>query len=326
METIKNYLETMFIKLPDTAEVQRAKAELSEMMEDKYTELLNEGKSENEAIGTVISEFGNLSELAYSLGIQDYLEENDEPVGRFIALDEAKLFLSDKLRQAYMVALGVLLCITSPTAIIINDAVKIRAGEAIGILLFFLFNAVAIGIFVFSGINMSKWEFLENEPFSLDYEAEKHVKEKKEDFRLVYALCLTIGVVLCIISVVPVTFMSEIGLSDEIGAAMLFPIVGAGVFLIVSAETRKGGFTELLNADGSRSAKKSKKAKHKKSRRNGYNNRTVSIIMSVYWQTVTCIYLCWSFLSMDWHITWIIWVIAVIVNTLIDNIFALEEE
>ena len=30
------------------------------MMEDKYTELKNEGKSENEAVGTVIAEFGNL--------------------------------------------------------------------------------------------------------------------------------------------------------------------------------------------------------------------------------------------------------------------------
>ena len=63
MQAIRNYLETMFMNLPNTPEVLRAKEELWQMMEDKYTELKNEGKSENEAVGTVISEFGNLDDL-----------------------------------------------------------------------------------------------------------------------------------------------------------------------------------------------------------------------------------------------------------------------
>lgn len=39
------------------------------MMEDKYSELIADEKSENEVIGTIIAEFGNLDELAESLGI-----------------------------------------------------------------------------------------------------------------------------------------------------------------------------------------------------------------------------------------------------------------
>ena len=62
MDTIKNYLETMFMQLPNTREVLRAKAELGQMMADKYNELISEGKPENEAIATVLSEFGNLDE------------------------------------------------------------------------------------------------------------------------------------------------------------------------------------------------------------------------------------------------------------------------
>ena len=73
METIRNYLNTMFAGLPDTPEVRKAYIELGAMMEDKYTELIDEGLSENEAVGTVISEFGNLEELAQTLGIEDYL-------------------------------------------------------------------------------------------------------------------------------------------------------------------------------------------------------------------------------------------------------------
>lgn len=42
MEAIRNYLETMFLNLPNTPEVYKAKNELWQMMEDKYTELKNE--------------------------------------------------------------------------------------------------------------------------------------------------------------------------------------------------------------------------------------------------------------------------------------------
>ena len=38
MEVLKNYLETMFAKMPETDDVKRAKQELWSMMEDKYNE------------------------------------------------------------------------------------------------------------------------------------------------------------------------------------------------------------------------------------------------------------------------------------------------
>ena len=60
MDAIKSYLENMFLHLPKTNEVLRAKEELAQMMEDKYNQLRSEGRTENEAVGQVISEFGNL--------------------------------------------------------------------------------------------------------------------------------------------------------------------------------------------------------------------------------------------------------------------------
>ena len=73
MEAIREYLSNLFLNLLETPQVLRAKAELMEMMEDKYAELIAEGKTENEAVGTVISEFGNLSELAEALGIESVM-------------------------------------------------------------------------------------------------------------------------------------------------------------------------------------------------------------------------------------------------------------
>ena len=71
MEEIKTYLDKMFTGLPATEKVRKAKNELLTMMTDKYKELIAEGKSENEALGTVIMEFGNLNELSEELGLTE---------------------------------------------------------------------------------------------------------------------------------------------------------------------------------------------------------------------------------------------------------------
>lgn len=112
METIKNYLENMFSHLPNTPEVQKAKYELYQMMEDKYNELISEGKSDNEAIGIVISEFGNLDELADSLGIKSFVDPSQAmPAAKTLSRETAAAFLRDSAKQAYLRAFGVLLCI-----------------------------------------------------------------------------------------------------------------------------------------------------------------------------------------------------------------------
>ena len=63
METIMSYIDNLFRSYPDTPQVRRAREELLGIMEDKYNELKAGGKSENEAIGIVISEFGSMDEI-----------------------------------------------------------------------------------------------------------------------------------------------------------------------------------------------------------------------------------------------------------------------
>ena len=78
MDTIRTYLDNMFQAFPDTPDVRRAREELLQMMEDKYTELKAEGKTENEAVGIVISEFGNIDELMEDLGLQEVIETQEQ--------------------------------------------------------------------------------------------------------------------------------------------------------------------------------------------------------------------------------------------------------
>ena len=70
METIRTYLENMFARLPQTPQIIRLENDMLRTMEDKYEELKSEGKSENEAVGIVISEFGNIDELLAELDLQ----------------------------------------------------------------------------------------------------------------------------------------------------------------------------------------------------------------------------------------------------------------
>ena len=43
--------------------------------------------------------------------------------------------------------------------------------------------------------------------------------------------------------------------------------------------------------------------------------------MSVYWQTVLCLYLSWSFLTFSWGRTWVIWPLAALVHWLMRQLF-----
>ena len=169
MDAIKNYLETMFLNLPNTPEVQKAKYELEQMMEDKYNELIANGKTENEAIGTVIAEFGNLDELAEDLGIDSYMHHQQTfETGRMLSLDEVKNYLKDSSRHAFFTALGVLLCIASPISVIIMSALgdlgtATNMFDACGIIGLLCFIAVAVALFIISGISMNRWGFLTHE-------------------------------------------------------------------------------------------------------------------------------------------------------------------
>lgn len=316
MDTIKNYLETMFQSLPNTPQVQKAKYELGQMMEDKYTELKAEGKTENEAVGIVISEFGNLDEIAQDLGIGNYLAEQDINQTRMLSLQEAKDFLRDKMKTGSMIGFGTLLCIISPTGIIMSD------GNIFGLLFLFLAIAAAVGIFIFSGAMMGKWDFMEHQACSIDFATADYVHNEKENYRMINALFLIIGTMLCVLSFIPLIVIEELGLDlfgSEMGVVILLYFVAIGVLLFIVTGIRNGAYDTLLKLNDVNTVGGGFVSSQSGQVR--YSNRTVAAIMSVYWPTVTCIYLAWSFLTYDWHITWIVWVIASIIEMFIKNLY-----
>lgn len=156
MNAIKNYLDNMFRNLPNTEEVRRAKSELLQMMEDKYEELISEGKSENEAVGIVISEFGNLDELAESLGITEAVTENPDESKPMLSLDRVKEYLAMINKRSILLPLAIALCIISVITNVIADFLPLHV-NIIGVGGMFGVIAVAVGLFIYTGIENKKY-------------------------------------------------------------------------------------------------------------------------------------------------------------------------
>lgn len=281
MEAIREYLHNLFMSLPETPEVLRAKAALLEMMEDKYDELVSEGKSEKEAVGTVISEFGNLEELAEELGIEDYLRKREEQEGRSAAagkgktgnrgnrpryqappkpqyewtFSEAKDYLKYAWKHALCVAFGVALCIWSPYVSSVMDGaaaenyVSAGVADACGSSLLFFFVAIAVVLFCTASHLRKPYGNVAKYGITLDEKAQNFVEQKREkDEQRRFWLRVT-GIVLCIVSVVPssVNRFSNLFLREIMDSSVLM-IVGTGVCLIVLSASVGNRYTELMKA------------------------------------------------------------------------------
>lgn len=332
MEAIRNYLETMFLNLPNTPEVYKAKNELWQMMEDKYTELKNEGKSENEAVGTVIAEFGNLDELADDLGIKQFVHQPQQAQTSnavSLSMEDARQFLREHSRHSYFVALSVFLFILSaccPVFFGVAADTSLRNSDVLdasGVVLLFLFIAIGVGMLVYSNVCMGHWKHLEGGNFVTDFATTDYIHHEMEHYKSTHALLLTIGIMLCILSVVPPILLDAASsfaadTLEDCSAGFVLIFVAIGVFLIVISSMRMGGYRTLLHLNNQNTIGGNYVPEQQD--RQQYHNSTLAAIMSVYWPTITCLYLIWSFLSFDWWITWIVWPIAAIVESLIKNI------
>lgn len=320
METIKNYLETMFANMPNTDSVKKAKSELLAMMEDKYTELINEGRSANEAVGTVIAEFGNLDDLAEELGVASEVQEErrnaTEMPRRHVSFEEITGFVSRQTKSAILIATGVFLCIISVIFPIIGEGYL--ASDVIGVLLMFLSIFLAVGIFVYNANFGREYDFMKNERCQIDKSTVDFFADERRRHSATFALMKAIGVMFCAGCWLPAIVIDEyLGFGDELVGVALFLMVGIGVFFIIYSANMNKLYRTILTINDENTIS----GTYGKDEEVVYKNETVASIMSIYWPTITCIYLIWSFITFDWHISWIIWPLAAIVRAIINTVY-----
>ena len=229
--------------------------------------------------------------------------------GRVVTVEEANTFLEATKKYAARIAPAVSLCVVSPT-VLLWLAGMAAAGRGplteavacgIGVIVLLLMVTVAVAVFLLTGIPYKKYEYLEKEKLTLQYGVSGIVEKAKETFAGIYRICITLGVVLCILGAVPLlvvsVFFGDNGYAVILATDVLLMIVAAAVWLFVRSGIIWGGFQKLLQ-EGDYTVE------------NKAVNRKYEHVTAIYWCVWTAVYLGISLPTMRWDITWVVWPVA----------------
>lgn len=225
-----------------------------------------------------------------------------------VSMEEACDFLETEEKTAPLVALGASLFILSPAFLIF--LLGISAGNfmhvteatagALGMFLLFIFVAVGVLIMIRTGAERKKFEYIESKAIDTAYGVTGMVKKRKAENENRNTVKISTGIVICVLSAVPLIVGSFLSSDDVIMlplTSFLLAMVAIGVNLIVRATIVSSSYSKLLQ-EGDYTVKR--KA----------NSPLIGRISGIYWLLATAAYLGWSFVSDDWHRTWIIWPVA----------------
>lgn len=274
---------------------------------------------------TSIPDLDKIVKLSNLFGVStDYLLKDDmeeehvpeltiDPVAeeftkRKITLDEANEYMTLREMASVRIAAGVAACIFSPVILILlagyaesgimNVNENMAAGFGVAVLLIIV--ACAVMVFIMTGSKLKKYEFIESELLDLEYGIAGIVETKKENYAHTHKVSVALGVGLCILSVVPMFIALAITDIDSVMVTMvglLLTMVAVGVFMIIRTTMIQETYERLLE-EGDYTQEKKVMAKK--------NNN----LATAYWCIALAVFLLWSFLSGDWHITWIVWPVA----------------
>lgn len=237
---------------------------------------------------------------------EEFVEsEADEAPLRRVTMEQAARYLALRKACAPKIALAVAMCIVSPVVIIFLSAMadaglggiseNLAAGLGVSVILVLV--AIAVGMFLSCGAKTKEFDFLEKEPFETEYGVSGMVRERRKAYEPTASRCTILGVVLCILAVVPL--MLGVGLASSDVAALLVRVapadvyaaaavdallllVACGVGVLVWSGTYTGAMDQLLEeGDYTR----------KKKARSG----VMSTVSLIYWLSVTAIFLFYTF-------------------------------
>ena len=226
-----------------------------------------------------------------------------------ITVEEANTFLEATKKYAARIAPAVSLCVLSPVVLLWllgmagakRGAVTENVAGGIGLIVLLLMVVVAVAVFLLTGIPYNKYEYLEKEKLTLQYGVSGIVEKAKETFAGTYRICITLGVVLCILGAVPLlvvsVFFGDNGYAVILATDALLIVVAIAVWLFVWSGIIWGGFQKLLQ-EGDYTVE------------NKAVNRKYEHVTAIYWCVWTALYLAISLSTMRWDITWVVWPVA----------------
>ncbi|MCR5641684.1 MAG: helix-turn-helix domain-containing protein [Lachnospiraceae bacterium] len=264
-------------------------------------------------------EDGTSQEVVASVEQRD--GEGELPI-KAISMEDANTYLKENTEFARPIACGVSLCILSPVLLIIlggfseYGVIPLSEMQAagIGLVVLFLLIMGAVALFVIHGMKHSRWDYLEKSFLDTAYGVDGMVRERREKYRSRFMTELVSGIAICIGSLIPMgvilVIFGDKGRSAEVAmvacVGCMLVLLALGVHLIIHASIVWSGFQQLLEEGDY-------------TRENKAFNATPW--MTGYWIFVTAVYLGVSFLTERWDLTWIIWLVAVAVCTILAGVF-----
>jgi DNA-binding XRE family transcriptional regulator len=284
--------------------------------------------------GQCVPDIDNIVRLSEIFGVScDYLLKSEESTGcvtpeaesyhvRTVNRHEAEAYMALSKKGAYLVGLGVLLCIIAAIPLLLISAaidggllqMNESVGFAISMTALLALAAVAVAMFIYTGIRFSAFSYLE-EDFELDSEYRGCLRGQSEKINKRFSIGIIVGVSAIIVSVIPFIILGIMQISDFVTVVALCAMmiaVGLAVALIIIVGLPKGAHDRLLGiGEYSREKKRTSKA--------------LEAVSSSYWSIVLIAYLGYSFLSSNWGISWIIWPIAGVIYGVIEAVFSLKD-
>ena len=254
-----------------------------------------------------------IEEVEYT-GDADY--ENDDIR---VTMEDANEFINLRQEASKKISLGVSLLIISPSILIfllgIVEGKKFLMSEnmaiTIGVISLIIVAAIAIALFIISGLSLEKYEFLEREYFETEYGVENMAKEMESRYQPEFVKRMVIGITLCIVSAIPVLV---VGIKDNpdpfnlfSAVALLLFIVSLGVNLIVKSSIIKETYEQLQQTGDFTVESKSK-------------NKVLGPIIGMLWLSIVIIYFYYSFKTNNWQYSWIIFPVGGLITTLISSL------
>lgn len=240
----------------------------------------------------------------------EYIEtDSDYGLVRQVSLEEANDYLEATESAAKGIGIGVVLCILSPVVLMLLLSAANQPGAAtlsenisigIGVTVLLLFVATAVGIFIYSGLKIQKYEYLEKEVFETQYGVTQMVKDRQNRYQPTYTKMLIVGVILCILSAVPLFVMAMFTTEEApmfLSVALLLLLVSSGVYLLIRSGMRWDSYLKLLQeGEYTRQIK----------RRKGWTDA----VFGGYWLLIVAGFLAYSFITNDWGRSWIVFPVA----------------
>ena len=255
--------------------------------------------------------------------LKDELEDEELTDGadefrcRRITLAEANEYLEQRKDASVKIAVATFLCIVSAIPLLLLVAISEmtalpiadNTAVGIGVVAIFPIVAIAVNMFIRVGFRNAPYEFLEKEPFETEYGVTGLARDRQKAYRSTYVKYNYIGACSCVLSPVPLLCgaFSENGLLTMLSLCITILVAGVGVMFFIAAGVRWASMQKLLK-EGEFSDKGKRKSKINEA------------IGTAYWLFATAFYLGWSFLTDDWHITWVVWPVAGILFAVVELI------